>query len=231
MKKILLLLVVFCSLTILRAQNLQLHNVMGKDHKYVFSHIEMFKPDKWGSNFFFIDLNYGEGGIHGMSTAYWEITRSLRFWKSPFAIHVEYDGGFGQFKTNAPLNGAFQINDAWLLGGEYTWNAKDFSKIFTLQMMYKNIRDKNSAAFQVTGVWTIQMLKNKLTFTGFADFWREDNFVGTLDMTEYVFLTKPQLWYNFTEHFSLGSECDISSNFSGNRGFMANPTAAAKWNF
>ena len=231
MKKILLILLIFVLASALKAQNVQLHYNLGKDHKYLWNHIEMFKPDKWGSSFFFIDMNYGEGGVHGMSMAYWEITRSFKFWKSPFALHVEYDGGFGQFKTSNPPNGAYQINDAWLLGGEYTWNTKDFSKVFTLQAMYKNIRDKNSVAFQITGVWAIQMAKKKVTFSGFADFWREDNFMETADRTRFVLLTKPQLWYNFTEHFSVGTEEDISSNFSGHKGFMVNPTIAAKWTF
>jgi len=97
--------------------------------------------------------------------------------------------------------------------------------------MYKTIQDKNSASFQITGVWTIQMLKKAVTFSGFADFWREDNFAGTSDMTKYVFLTKPQLWYNFTEHFSAGTEEDISANFSGHHGFMINPNLSAKWTF
>ena len=231
MKKILLAILVLVSASALKAQNIQLHYDLGKDHKYLWNHVEMFKPDKWGSSFFFIDMNYGEGGVHGMSMAYWEVTRALKFWKSPFAIHIEYDGGFGQFKTTTPLNGAYQINDAWLFGGEYTWNTKDFSKVFTLQATYKNIRDKNSTSFQLTGVWAIQMAKNRVTFSGFADFWREDNFMGTPDRTRFVFLSKPQLWYNFTEHFSVGTEEDISANFSGHHAFMINPTLAAKWTF
>lgn len=231
MKKAFLLLLIFVSASALKAQNVQLHYDLGKDHKYLWSHVEMFKPYKWGSSFFFIDMNYNEGSVHGVSMAYWEISRALKFWNCPFAFHIEYNGGFGQFKTSTPLNGAYTINDAWLVGGEYTWNTKDFSKVFTLQAMYKNIRDKNSAAFQLTGVWAIQMAKKKVTFSGFADFWREDNFMGTADRTRFVFLTKPQLWYNFTEHFSAGTEEDISSNFSGHKGFMINPTLAAKWSF
>ena len=129
------------------------------------------------------------------------------------------------------MNGAYQINDAWLFGGEYSWNTKDFSKVFTLQALYKTIRDKTNASFQITGIWTIQMLKNRVTFTGFADFWREDNFEGTGNKTRFVFLTKPQLWYNFTQHFSVGTEQDMSANFSGNRGFMHRPTLGAKWTF
>jgi hypothetical protein len=53
---------------------------------------------------------------------------------------------------------------------------------------------------------------------GFADFWREDNVFGTSETTDFVFLAEPQLWYNFSQHFSLGGEVEVSSNFAGNKG-------------
>lgn len=233
MKKLLILLSLFAAATALKAQNVQLHYDLGKDRKYLTSTVEMFKTDKWGSTYYFIDMDYGAGGAQGVGMAYWEISRGLKFWKSPFELHVEYNGGFGQFKAT-PYNGAYQINDAWLFGGNYTWNTADFSKIFTLQAMYKTIRGKNNMSFQITGVWTIQLFKKKVTFDGFADFWREDNIVGVganTKATNFVFLTEPQFWYNCTDHFSVGSEIEISSNFAGHNGVMVNPTIAGKWNF
>jgi len=233
MKKILFLSLIFVSASVLKAQNLQLHYDMGKDRKYLTSTVEMFKLDKYGSTYYFVDMDYGVGGLKGVNMAYWEIARGLKFWKSPFELHVEYNGGFGQFKGDA-YNGAYQINDAWLFGGNYTWNSPDFAKIFTLQAMYKNIRDKNNLSFQITGVWTVQMLKGKMTFDGFADFWREDNVVGPVGDTKdtkFVFLTEPQIWYNFTKQLAIGSEIEISSNFKGHKGVMVNPTIAAKWTF
>jgi hypothetical protein len=101
--------------------------------------------------------------------------------------------------------------------------------------LYKYIKDKNDASFQLTTVWFMHMLNRKVSFTGFADFWREDNTVfddnDVASDTKYVFLTEPQIWYNVNENLSLGSEIEISSNFSANKGFMVNPTLAAKWNF
>jgi len=243
MKKILIFFTFFIAVSALKAQNVQLHYDLGKDRKYLTSTVEMFKPDKWGSTFFFIDMDYGTGGttgVQGPQLGYFEIARGLKFWKCPFEVHVEYNGGFGQTKS-ADVNGvpqsnnAYPINDAWLFGGNYTWNTADYSKIFTLQAMYKNIRGKNDMSFQITGVWTVQMFKNKLTFDGFADFWREDNNfflnapLGT--ETNFVFLTEPQLWFNCTKNFSVGSEVEIASNFALHKGVKVCPTIAAKWNF
>jgi Domain of unknown function (DUF5020) len=235
MKKLLVLFSIFIAGSAINAQNVQLHYDMGKTRKYLTSTVESFKTDKYGSTFYFIDIDYGKGGdtgIEGPQLGYFEIARGLKFWNSPFELHVEYNGGFGQFKAT-PFNGAYTINDAWLFGGNYTWNTKDYSKIFTLQAMYKNIRGKNDMSFQLTGVWNLQFFKNKVTLSGFADFWREDNIVGpagSTKATDFVFLTEPQFWFNVTKQFSIGSEIELSSNFAGHKGFMCNPTIAAKWN-
>jgi len=221
----------------MQAQDIQLHYDFGKDRKYLTSTVEMFKPDKWGSTFFFIDMNYDDANGKTVSLAYWEIARAFKLGKSPFSAHVEYNGGFGQFYTN-PNYGAYAINNAWLAGFEYGINNPDFTRGISFQVLYKYIKDKNNVAFQLTTTWYMKMLNKKFTFDGFADFWREDNTFtdvsGDLESqtnTKFVFLTEPQFWFNFTENLSLGSEIEISSNFSGNQGFMVNPTFAGKWTF
>lgn len=208
------------------AQNLQMHYDMGKDRGYVTTTLEMFKPDQWGSTFFFVDFDYNVGDVKGVSLSYMEISRALKFWDSPFALQVEYNGGFGQYAPGL----AYQINDAWLSGAQYTWNNADYSRIFTLQGLYKYIRGKHDASFQITGVWTMQFFERKLTFMGFADFWREENVFGN-KKTDFVFLSEPQLWYNVNQHLSLGGEVEIASNFAGVEGFKVCPTVAVKWTF
>ena len=64
-----------------------------------------------GSNYFFVDFDYGVKDVKGATSAYWEISRGIKFWKAPFEIHVEYDGGLGQY-VSTPTNGAYTINDA-----------------------------------------------------------------------------------------------------------------------
>ncbi|KAB2867488.1 MAG: DUF5020 family protein [Bacteroidales bacterium] len=200
-----------------RSQNIQLHYDFGKNRQLLTSTTTMFKADNWGSSFFFIDFNYDKNKGNTVSFAYMEVSRALKFWDAPFAIQVEYDGGTS-------------LNDAWLIGAQYTWNNPDFTRVFTIQGLYKYIKDKHNATFQITGVWGIQMLKGKFTFSGFADFWKEDNVFGTNE-TSFVFLSEPQLWYNVTKNFSIGGEVEISNNFGGNEGFMVNPTIGLKWNF
>ena len=89
---------------------------------------------------------------------------------------------------------------------------------------------------QLTGVWGINFANNKCRFDGFIDFWRGENWrAGHEGHGMLVILTEPQFWYNFTNHFSVGTEVEISNNFIYNvvddKSFFINPTLAVKWNF
>lgn len=226
MKKILLF---FTSLTIAStvfAQNIQLHYDLGENRKLFTSTVEMFKPDKYGSTFFFIDMDYSSDTRNvenGLSLAYWEVARAFKWNESQKIMpRVEYNGGL--FKLDGKESPFIPIENVYLAGIERTWASADFSKILTLQANYKYIQDKEDAAFQLTAVWTVQMLKGKLSFLGFADFWKEEMFWGT----NYRFLSEPQLWYNFAKNFSVGSEIELSNNFVGAE-FAVKPTIALKW--
>lgn len=228
MKKLVLLIVTFVSIS-LAAQNVQLHYDLGKDRKYLTSTVEMFKVDNWGNTFFFVDMDYSaESG--GVGLGYWEIAREIKLWKAPFAVHVEYNGGMNK------AVGSF--GNAYLVGPSYTNLAKDFSGSFTIMALYKNIRRTDEPnSFQITAVWNKNLFKNKVTISGFADFWREkhtvsnDGFVSNFKESKFIFLSEPQFWYNFTKNISLGSEIELSSDFGGVSGFWVRPTLAAKWNF
>ena len=216
------------------AQNVQLHYDFGRNlysdeeagRQKVTLTVEQFKTDQWGSWFYFVDLDFSRKFIEG---AYIEISRELKLGsESPFAAHVEYNGGLNRF-------GSYQ--HAALIGPAWHGHSADFSKTFSVQLMYKRFfksYDYTSAyhSVQLTGVWSTTFAQKALTFNGFIDFWRGQKADGH---GQLVMLTEPQLWYNVTEHFSLGTEWEISSNFVYNtyndKSFFVNPTLAAKWNF
>ncbi len=228
MKKFFLFFVFACAVFVTKAQNIQLHYDLGEGRHFFTSTVEMFKPDKWGSTFFFIDMDYSSDARNvnnGVSLAYWEIARAFK-WNETQKIQprIEYNGGV--FKLDGEGTPFVPIENCWLAGVEHTWFSADFTKILTLQGNYKYIKNKEDASFQVTAVWTVQMLQNKLTFTGFADFWKEDMFWGT----HYRFLSEPQLWYNFNKNFALGSEIELSNNFVADE-FKVMPTIAVKYTF
>ncbi len=219
------------------AQNIQVHYDFGRNiytgeeagRQKVTITLEQFKADPWGSWYYFVDLDLSR---HFMEDVYTEISREFNLGKqSPFATHIEYDGGVSRFAS---------FQQAALLGAAYNGHSEDFSKTWSVQLLYKQYFKSydNTHAYasaQLTGVWGLNFFNNKLTFSGFIDFWRGeklDNGHGCL-----VILSEPQLWYNFTNHFSLGTEWEFSNNFvinqqEGNtRTFFWNPTIAAKWIF
>lgn len=223
-KSVILLLFILLSLNI-KSQNIQLHYDIGKNRNYFTTTVEMFKPDKWGNTFFFVDYNYGYGQYKSPSESYFEIARCLKFWEGPFSAQVEYDGGLG-----GNTGYSYAINNAWLLGVDYELHNADFSKTLNLKVLYKYIVGKQHSA-QLTGVWGLNLLENKLTLSGFADLWMEKDTYNSDGKTNPVFITEPQIWYNFTRHFSAGSEVEMATNFGGVEGFKVCPTIAIKWNF
>ena len=215
------------------AQNIQVHYDFGRNiypdqedgRQKVTVTLEQFKADQWGSWYYFVDVDMTNKFTEG---AYTEISREFNIGKKGFAAHVEYDGGLNK-------SGSFQ--QAALLGGAYNGHNADFSKTWSVQLMYKRFFKsyENSSAYnsvQLTGVWGLNFANKKCTFSGFVDFWRGENADGN---GQLVILSEPQFWYNVTDHFSVGSEVEISNNFIYNtyddKSFFVNPTLAVKWNF
>jgi hypothetical protein len=77
MKKPVVILIVLFAIASVKAQNLQVHYDFGENRKLVTSTVEMFKPDKWGSTFFFIDMNYDAKNGKTVSLAYWKLQEAL----------------------------------------------------------------------------------------------------------------------------------------------------------
>ena len=215
------------------AQNIQVHYDFGRNiypdqedgRQKVTVTLEQFKADQWGSWYYFVDVDMTNKFTEG---AYTEISREFNIGKKGFAAHVEYDGGLNK-------SGSFQ--QAALLGGAYNGHNADFSKTWSVQLMYKRFFKsyEYSSAYnsvQLTGVWGLNFANKKCTFSGFVDFWRGENADGK---GQLVILSEPQFWYNVTDHFSVGSEVEISNNFIYNtyddKSFFVNPTLAVKWNF
>ena len=233
MKKIFCLALMAVAAMGVSAQNIQVHYDFGRNiypdqedgRQKVTVTLEQFKADQWGSWYYFVDVDMTNKFTEG---AYTEISREFNIGKKGFAAHVEYDGGLNRF-------GSFQ--QAGLIGGAYNGHNADFSKTWSVQLMYKRFfksYDYTSAynSVQLTGVWGLNFANKKCTFSGFVDFWRGENANGN---GQLVILSEPQFWYNVTDHFSVGGEVEISNNFIYNtyddKSFFVNPTLAVKWNF
>ena len=245
MKKIILLIIAMLLFTKTYAQtNAQLFYDFGSDRKFYTLTLEMFKADKWGNSYFFVDhdFNYDDhvsGPNLSPGGSYLEISRCLNFWQKSaikaFSLHIEYDGG---------ITKSYPINTGWLFGADYFLHDKQFNNTLNIKALYKNIKKKSSTIpMQLTLVWTCKDVfgVSGLTFDGFADFWWETHDCAKECSNDFktkhnIFITEPQLWYNVGRHFgcenlNIGTEIELSNNFGSTEGFKCRPCLGAKWQF
>lgn len=251
MKRLFITLFVSLSFLAISAQNLQLHYDLGHSlyddlakRPSVTTTFELFKADKWGSTYFFTDIDYFKDGVAG---AYWEISREFNVSKNKqWAAHVEYNGGAStsrEANTYGFYSGT-RFQHAALVGPAWNWASNDFSKTFSVQLMYKyyfkgqNAWNRPYSGFQLTEVWSTTFAHKLCTFSGFLDIWYDKSVDGNL-----IYLSEPQFWFNLNTlkgweniNLSVGTEVEISNNFvfdryGKNNHFYVIPTVAAKWTF
>ena len=221
---------------IAEAQNVQVFYDFGKDRNYVTTTFEMFKPDKFGDTFWFIDHYFTQDANRqaGLSSAingsYFEIERGLNFWQNSalkdLSAHVEYDGttwGWGIL----------------CVGAKYFLHSADYDNTLTLYLMYDQHlgASKADVPLKFSAVWGMNNLfgVKGLTFKGFLDAWGNNSVFADLSTAKFSILTEPQIWMNlgslFDNHLDIGTEIELSYNFAGNKGFMCNPCAGIRWTF
>lgn len=230
-KKVFFFSVLFLAAASLFSQNLQLHfdprhalhGDKVSDKNYFTTTFEMFKPDKWGSTFMFVDLDFNQSkGNIGL--AYMEIARAIKIGNSPIMAHVEFNGGLASWGT---------IPNAYLGGAAFN---KNFGSVnigtYVAYKYHAFARVSNDVQWTVT--WGTNLFNNKVTLSGFLDLWTENkdrSKAKAISGKKVVLLTEPQVWYNISPNLSLGSEIEISNNFLPVNKTIVNPTLAAKWNF
>ena len=179
-KRLLMVALATIAVLVAKAQtNLQMFYDFGR--QYVTPTFEMFKGDKWGDTFFFIDHYYttsdqrtaGQGSA--INGSYFEIERGLNFWQDSelkdLSLHVEYDGA--TWGTGIAS-----------IGAKYFFHNSNFNNTLSLYAMY----DYNTGCPQAdipvkfSAVWGLQDLfgAKGLRFSGFADYWGNNSEFGNL---------------------------------------------------
>lgn len=252
--------------------NIQVFYDFAKDRQCVTTTLEGFYSDPWGNTFFFVDHDYAPIGsklnpkdmpglTKAISGTYWEIARCFNFWQNvpvlnAFSLQVEYNGGLLLGSSQNPIDGSYTgygINHSLLAGIDYFIHSQDYRNTLNLKVLYKAILGATSKVpMQFTVVWGLQDLfgLQGLRFSGFADFWWQDQFLfpwandpanGYRDYTKgentaFTIISEPQLWYNVGQWFgvknlNIGGEVELSLNFGTLKGFRVRPCLGAKWVF
>ncbi len=239
-RNIVLSLAILCAAGTIQAQNLQLHfdprhslygDKIGAPVNYLTATFEMFKPDQWGSTFMFVDFDFNFDK-RNPGLAYAEIAREFKIGDFPLLPHIEYNGGLGLVRGSDGVG--FSIPSSYLGGFGYPFQLGNF--FMSTYVAYKlNAFQELSHDAQWTLTWNSTLAGGKLSLAGFLDIWSENrNRIGEGDEKgkKMVLLSEPQIWYNITPQFAIGSEVEVSYNFViGANSFYAIPTIATKWNF
>ena len=205
--------------TFVFSQNLQLHYEASGDREYLVSTLEMFKPDQFGSTFWFVDMEYSTAGVKDGNLAYWEIARSFTLPVNNISATIQYNDGVAT---------GFPIGQVWLLGVNYYLDLGFVA--LPIDILYRTAQGADSPDFQLTTTWFVPLMDGHIEFSGFFDLWSQDEFGS--DEKQIVILGEPQIWYNANEHLSVGSEVEISNNFVfGADGIQALPTVGLRWTF
>lgn len=243
MKKLLLTTLVVFPLFV-SAQNIQLHYDFGKPQNsdprnFFIGTLEYFRPDTLGYTFLFVDFVFDSpNGQRGVSLGYFEISREfyMPWFKNnkslrELGLHIEYNDGslIYQIPGDSVTYGE-NINSAWLGGLGYPVKLGNFT--LNTMLLYKHIRESSAPDFQLTFAWFHMLFNKRLTVAGFIDVWSQDDLYGNPKEKVAVLFAQPQFWFNFTSHFSVGSEIQISKNFiPGSERYEIFPTLAVKWSF
>ena len=211
------------------AQNIQLHYDYGREH--LTSTLEVYKTDRLGATFAFIDFDYnnkGSSGLQNASLAYGEIARYFKIPKvSNLSATIQYNDGLMNI-----VNGSF--NPVWLSGAQYAFRVG--KQTFPIDFLVRKEINTDGLTFQLTYVWSY--LWRKLEIAGFVDIWSTG--ANGFPAKKIVILSEPQFWYKLTSAIYVGGEIEISRNFSGawskNKVFTEDeifilPTLGVKWVF
>jgi len=213
------LLILLITTSAVFSQNLQLHYELSEDREYFVSTLEMFKPDAYGSTFWFVDMEYNSAMNRGVSLSYWEIARSFNLPVNNVSATLQYNDGVANFGA---------LGQVWLLGLNYYLDLGFIA--LPLDILYRAAEGADSPDFQLTATWFKPFMDGNIEFSGFLDIWSQDEFGE--EGKQLVILTEPQVWYNANDNFSIGSEIEISQNFVfGESDLQILPTLGLRWKF
>ena len=205
----------FITSHLIYSQNIQIHYDFGKDRNYITTTFEMFKPDEWGSTFWFIDLDFNNEKNKSISLSYIELARYFKI------------SGFDLFQPSLQYNDGVapwgRLGPAWLIGIHRTFDFIYFR--INADVLFRSDYLSDGKDIQFTLTW-FEPFFDRFLFTGFFDVWSFG------ENTKYfILLTEPQIWMKIWRNFSIGTEIEISNNFIGKNLFRVCPTIALKWNF
>jgi len=190
--------------------NLQYHYDFRREHPT--ATLEYYGNDELGFWFFFTDVNF-DNTIKkgGASDFYFELMRYFQLTKIDdinVTATIQYN------------DGSFPVEHIWLAGINFNNIQLGSLNLSTDLLLKKNY--KLNVDWQWTVVWYADFINHKLIFNGYFDLWKNDNtnshwpdFSPEVKKTKYSFQAEPQIGWQLSPKWKIGSEWEISRGFLG----------------
>ena len=220
------------------AQNLQLHydlrhavDPAATPRNYPALIFKSFKTMDYGSFLVKVEIDL-DGNRYNVSKVYTEITQTLKFWKPPIFLHLEYTGGLGLFDG---ASGGYYLDNAYLIGAArpFPW----LGAWGSIYVAYKYTNFPSPSNDPQASVYWGKPFPHRWEYGTTAVFWTQnknhgDIWTAGLHGKRFVFLVENEIWYKPTAAISVGSRINVSSNvYATNGRLLIYPTVGARYLF
>ncbi len=171
------------------------------------------------------------GEKNNIGKFYMQVSQTLKFWDPAIYLQFEYSGGLGVIES---INSAYYISNAFSTGLSYPFQWDD--AWFNLSLSYAlNMFKKLSQDMLFSFYWGKGIMNYKIEFTGDFEIYTQNKNHGdeyTLKQhgKRFCFYAEPQIWFNMSEPFSIGSKIYIYYHvLTYNNIFQLYPTIAVRY--
>jgi hypothetical protein len=173
------------------------------------------------------------GSRNNIGKFFMQFSQSFRLWEPKIFIALQYSGGMG---ITEPRQYSYYISNTYSAGLSYPFSGK--GAWFNLMLSYSyNALPKASNDFLFSFYWGKGFWKYKMEFVGDLELYslnknQGDELTKTLNGKWICFFAEPQVWFNYTKSFAMGSKVNLFYhvlNFS--ELFQVYPTLAARFKF
>lgn len=195
---------------------------------------EYFKNlDTIGTGSFLLKLQTDFNGTgNNVGQVFTQVLQTLKFWKPPVYIALNYTGGLGV----TPDSYGYYISNSFGLGIAYPFKWKGAWFNTNLLFRYTTF-DAPSCDPQFTFYYGKGFLNYRIFITGSFVLWTEnrnrgDDYTKDLNGKKLVIIGDPQIWIKIIKGFSLGSRINVFYNLlDDNNQIKVYPTIGAKYDF
>jgi hypothetical protein len=175
------------------------------ERDFVTGTFETFKAGSHGSLLAKLEADLS-GKHNDLGKLYLQLSQSLKFWRFPVSLHLEYSGGIG---VVGETETAYHIANTYSVGAESAFRLlKGWGSAYLAYRYTSLDRPSHDVA---SSFWWGRDLGRRVSLTGYFVLWtvnrnRGDAWTQQLHGKKLSGLGEPRLWVNLNQSFAVGSE-------------------------